>query len=145
MGIVYICSISTALSAILVLFACKGQRHGGFIGSNPGSRLEISTVILLTSVVAKTVEVTFFTTFAAFLGRVISRKALRSVRGLGVTLAVISFWRWVVQPGTLLTQPEIATYAGISIVDALIKSATALSTLNVTAATAVVQLVPKES
>jgi hypothetical protein len=52
-------------------------------------------------------------------------------------------WRWIVQPGTLITQTEIA--AGFSFLGLLTLLATILSTLYVTAATAIVQPIPKQS
>jgi hypothetical protein len=136
--------MSTALSAIFVLLASKGQRYGNLIGNNPDSRMEISTAILMTSVVAKTVELTFVTAFVAFMGQVISRKALNSIQGSGVTLAEITMWRWVVQPGTFITQSELARYPGLTILGVLTILAAVLSTLYVTAATAVVQPVSRE-
>ena len=144
-GIICICSISTTFSAIFVLLASKGQRYGNLIGNNPDSKMEISTAILTTSVVAKTIELTLVTASVAFMGQVISRKALKSTQGSGVTLAEITMWRWVVQPGTLLTQSEIARYSGLTILGVLTILTAVLSTFYVTAATAVVQPVSKES
>jgi hypothetical protein len=142
-AIVSIGSVSTILAAMFVMLALKGQRYGNFIGNEFDSKMTISTAILLTSVIAKTIELTFVTAFVAFLGQVISRKAF--IQNSGVTLSEMTMWRWVVQPGTLFTQSEIARYAGFSFLGALTLLSTLFSTVYVTAATALVQPIAKES
>lgn len=142
---IFICGLSTALSAIFVLLAAKSQRYGEGIGTGPKAKLDISTAILLTSVLAKTVELSFVTGFVAFLGQVLSRKALAKNQGSGATLAEMTMWRWVVQPGTLITQSEIARFSGLSFLGILTLLSTILSTLYGTAAIALVQPILKES
>ncbi|KAJ4375378.1 hypothetical protein N0V83_002464 [Neocucurbitaria cava] len=144
-AIVFICSVSTVLAALFVTLALKGQRYGNWIGNEFDSKMTISTAILWTSVLAKTIELTFVTAFVTFLGQVISRKAFMQSSGHGVTLSEMTMWRWVVQPGTLFTQSQVARYAGFSILGVLTLLCTVLSTLYVTAATALVQPIPKES
>jgi hypothetical protein len=56
--------------------------------------------------------------------------------GRGVTLSELSMWRWVVQPGTLITHWETAKYAGLSILGLLSLLSAVLATLYSTAATA---------
>lgn len=140
-----ICSVSTALSAIFVVLASKGQRYGDYIGNNPDATLSISAAILWTSVMAKTIELTFVTGFVAFLGQVLSRRAFAESNSRGVTLSELTIWRWVVQPGTLVAQPEIARYTGMSALGILTLLGTILSTLYVTAATALVQPISQQS
>jgi hypothetical protein len=142
-AIIFICSVSTALAALFVTLAVKGQRYGTFIGNESDSKMTISTAILLTSAIAKTIELTFVTAFVAFLGQVISRRAF--MQNSGVTLSEMTIWRWVVEPGTLFTQSEIARYAGFSFLGVLTLLSTLFSTVYVTAATALVQPVAKES
>jgi hypothetical protein len=149
-SIIFICSVSTILAALFVTLALKGQRYGNLIGNEFDSKMRIPTAILLTSVVAKTIELTFVTAFVAFLGQVVSRKAFmqnsgQKNSGHGVTLSEMTMWRWVVQPGTLFTQPEIAKYADFSLLGILTLLSTVLSTVYTTAATALVQPVAKES
>jgi hypothetical protein len=127
------------------MLASKGQRYGGYIGSNPEATISISTAILWTSVVAKTIEISFVTGFVAFLGQVLSRRAFVDANGPGVTLSELTMWRWIVQPGTLVVQPEIARYAGLSTLGILTLVSTVLSTLYVTAATALIQPISKQS
>ena len=57
-------------------------------------------------------------------------------QGRGVTLSELSMWRWVVQPGTLITHWEAAKYAGISILGILSLLSAALATLYSPAAAA---------
>jgi hypothetical protein len=143
--LIFICSLSTALSAIFVFLALKGQRYGNYIGNNPGAKMSIATAILWTSIAAKTIELSSVTCFVTLLGQVVSRRAFVDSNSQGVTISELTMWRWVVQPGTLITQPEIAKYAGLSSLGILTLLSTILSTLYVTAATALVQPVLKQS
>lgn len=59
--------------------------------------------------------------------------------GRGVTLSELSMWRWVVQPGTLITHWETAKYAGFSVLGILSLLSAVLATLYTTAATTLVQ------
>lgn len=56
--------------------------------------------------------------------------------GRGVTLSELSMWRWVVQPGTLITHWETAKYAGLSILGMLSLVSAILATMYSSAATA---------
>ncbi|KAF1923228.1 uncharacterized protein M421DRAFT_96269 [Didymella exigua CBS 183.55] len=141
--IIFISSVATALSALFVVLALKGQRYRNYIGTGPEAKISISAAILWTSVVAKTIELSFVTAFVAFLGQKISRRAMADSKGRGVSISELSMWRWVVQPGSLVTSSEIARYAGFSALGTLTLLSTILSTLYVTAATALVQPVAK--
>lgn len=143
--ILFICSVSTGLSAVFVLLALRGQRYGDYIGNHIHAKMSISTAILWTSVVAKTIELSFVTGFLAFLGQVFSRRAYMDGNRKGVNLAELTMWRWVVQPGSVLTQFEIAKYSGLTSLGILTLISTVLSTLYVTAATALVQPMSKQS
>jgi hypothetical protein len=59
--------------------------------------------------------------------------------GRGVTLSELSMWRWVVQPGTLITHFETAKYAGLSLLGIASLVSAVLATLYSSAATALVQ------
>ena len=85
---------------------------------------------------AKLIELSYVTSFVAFLGQVLSRRAFMKEQGRGVTLSELSMWRWVVQPGTLITHWETAKYAGISILGILSLLSAALATLYSPAAAA---------
>lgn len=133
-SIVTICLFSTIFSGIFLGLASRSPRYGRSISSQ-GS-FQPSDAILLTTVFAKLIELSFVTSFVAFLGQVLSRRAFMKDHGRGVTLSELSMWRWVVQPGTLITHWETAKYAGLSILGLLSLLSAILATLYSTAATA---------
>ncbi|KAL5398848.1 hypothetical protein PMIN03_001855 [Paraphaeosphaeria minitans] len=141
-SIVLICLFSTIFSGIFLGLALRSPRYGRSISSQ-GS-FEPSDAILLTTVFAKLIELSFVTSFVAFLGQVLSRRAFMKDHGRGVTLSELSMWRWVVQPGTLITHWETAKYAGLSILGFLSLLSAVLATLYSTAATALVQPMLKD-
>lgn len=135
--LIFICVLSTVLSGIFLGLALKGPRYGRFISTSDGAKMRPATAILWTSILAKVIELSFVTGFVAFLGQVLSRRAFS--RSGGVTLSELSMWRWVVQPGTLLTHWETAKYAGLSFLGMLSLLSAILATLYAPAATALVQ------
>ncbi|KAK7183842.1 hypothetical protein DPSP01_004462 [Paraphaeosphaeria sporulosa] len=141
-SIVTICLFSTVFSGIFLGLALRSPRYGRSISSQ-GS-FQPSDAILLTTVFAKLIELSFVTSFVAFLGQVLSRRAFMKDHGRGVTLSELSMWRWVVQPGTLITHWETAKYAGLSILGFLSLLSAILATLYSTAATALVQPMLKD-
>jgi hypothetical protein len=140
--IVLICLFSTVFSGIFLGLALKAPRYGRRITSQ-GS-FTPSDAILLTSIMAKLIELTFVTSFVAFLGQVLSRRAFMKEQGRGVTLSELSMWRWVVQPGTLITHWETAVYAGLSVLGILSLLSAILATLYTPATTALVQPLLKQ-
>lgn len=89
-GMIFICGLSTTLSAVFVLLAVKGRRYGSYIGNDPDSKIGTATAILWTSVIATTVELSFVTAFVAFFRQAISRKAFIENPGRGVTLSELT-------------------------------------------------------
>lgn len=140
--LIFICVLSTVLSGIFLGLALKGPRYGRFISTSDGAKIRPATAILWTSILAKVIELSFVTGFVAFLGQVLSRRAFS--RSGGVTLSELSMWRWVVQPGTLLTHWETAKYAGLSFLGMLSLLSAILATLYAPAATALVQPMLKD-
>ena len=63
--------------------------------------------------IAKTIELSFVTVFVAFLGQVLSRRALIK-RSKGITIAEMSMRSWVMQPGTMITHFETLRYAALT-------------------------------
>ncbi|KAJ4368921.1 hypothetical protein N0V83_006003 [Neocucurbitaria cava] len=120
----------------------SGPRYGRRITSQ-GS-FKPADAILLTTVMAKAIELSFVTSFVAFLGQVLSRRAFMKEGGRGVTLSELSMWRWVVQPGTLVTHPDAAKYGALSLLGMLSLLSTILATLYSSAATALVQPMLKD-
>lgn len=136
-SLIFICILSTVLSGIFLVLALKAPRYGRFISTSEGATMRPATAILWTSILAKIVELSFVTGFVAFLGQVLSRRAFS--RSGGVTLSELSMWRWVVQPGTLVTHWETAKYAGLSFLGLMSLLSAILATLYAPAATALVQ------
>jgi hypothetical protein len=135
--LIFICILSTVLSGIFLGLALRGPRYGRFISTSEGAKMRPATAILWTSIIAKVIELSFVTGFVAFLGQVLSRRAFS--RSGGVTLSELSMWRWVVQPGTLITHWETAKYAGLSFLGMMSLLSAVLATLYAPAATALVQ------
>ena len=144
-AIIFTCSVSTVLSGVFVALALKGQRYGGYIGNSPEAKMNISAAILWTSIIAKTIELSFATCVVTLLGQVVSRKAIIASRSQGASLSELTLWRWVVQPGSMITSFEIGRYAGLSALGVLTLLSTILSTVYMTAATTLVQPVAKQS
>ncbi|KAJ8105406.1 hypothetical protein OPT61_g10198 [Boeremia exigua] len=135
--IIFICILSTVLSGIFLGLALSAPRYGRWISTSDGATMRPATAILWTSIIAKIIELSFVTGFVSFLGQVLSRRAFS--RTGGVTLSELSMWRWVVQPGTLITHWETAKYAGLSFLGLLSLLSAILATLYAPAATALVQ------
>jgi hypothetical protein len=144
MSIIIICLFSTVFSGIFLVLALRAPRYGRWISTSPDASLRPADAILLTSIFAKLVELSFVTCFVAFLGQVLSRRAFMKGHGRGVTLSELSMWRWVVQPGTLITHWETAKYAGLSVLGILSLLSAMLATFYSSAATAVVQPMLKQ-
>jgi hypothetical protein len=133
-SVVSICLFSCVFSGIFLGLAIKKPHYGRRISSQGTFKPEDAKV--LTTIMAKLVELSFVTAFVAFLGQVLSRRAFMKEHGRGVTLSELSMWRWVVQPGTLITHWEAAKYAGLSFLGILSLLSAILATLYSTAATA---------
>ncbi|KAF1944188.1 hypothetical protein EJ02DRAFT_341468 [Clathrospora elynae] len=137
LSVMVICLFSCVFSGIFLGLAIHAPHYGRRISSHGSFKPD--DAILLTTVVAKLVELSFVTAFVAFLGQVLSRRAFMKDHGRGVTLSELSMWRWVVQPGTLITHWETAKYAGLSFLGVLSLLSAVLATLYSSAATALVQ------
>jgi hypothetical protein len=136
-SIIIICLFSCIFSGIFVGLALREPFWGKRITSH--GPLTPANANLLTQIFAKLIELSFITSFVAFLGQVLSRRAFMKDHGRGVTLSELSMWRWVVQPGTLITHWETAKYAGLSFLGILSLVCAVLGTLYSSASTALVQ------
>ncbi|KAL5119029.1 hypothetical protein ACEQ8H_003158 [Pleosporales sp. CAS-2024a] len=135
--VVIICLFSCVFSAIFVGLAIREPFWGRHITSH--GPLTPANANLLTQIFAKLIELSFVTSFVSFLGQVLSRRAFMKGHGRGVTLSELSMWRWVVQPGTLVTHWETAKYAGPTILGILSLVCAVVATLYSSASTALVQ------
>ncbi|KAI4724334.1 hypothetical protein E4T49_07930 [Aureobasidium sp. EXF-10728] len=99
---------------------------------------------LLAAFFAKTIEISFATVFVAFIGQMVSRRALdvcprRRQTKSGITLAEIDLRAWVVQPGTMLTHFSSFRSSVISPLGAFSLVAAISALLYTTASDALVQ------
>lgn len=133
---IFILSIySTVLSGVWLITAIVQPRWGHRIAS--GGDLVPATATLVAALIAKTIELSFVTVFVAFLGQVLTRKAIvRKTRGM--TLAEMTMRNWVFQPGSLITHWETIPYAGLTVMGALALTATVASMFYTTASDAMV-------
>ncbi|KAM3510501.1 hypothetical protein MY11210_005851 [Beauveria gryllotalpidicola] len=109
---------------------------GPILSSN--TKLGPSTVTTLAAFLAKLIEISFVTTFVAFLGQSLTRRAL--ARGSrGVTLAEISMRDWVNEPGSLITHAGmINKHSGYTVLGVLSLLATLVTAFYTTASDAMV-------
>ncbi|KAK2809463.1 hypothetical protein FQN50_003731 [Emmonsiellopsis sp. PD_5] len=126
---------STALSGLYMIVAFVKPRYGRRIGHDGG--IAPDTASLLSALFAKTVELSFVTVFVAFLGQVLSRRAITS-KATGISIADMSMRGWIMQPGTLITHWEHVKYAGLSFLGMIALTATIMALLYTTAADALV-------
>lgn len=103
---------STAFSGIYLIVACVKPRYGKRIGTDGG--ISPSTASLLSALFAKTIELSFVTVFVAFLGQVLSRRALAK-QSPGISIADMSMRSWIMQPGTLVTHWENVRYSALTV------------------------------
>lgn len=122
------------MSGLYLAVACIKLRYGRKIGDDG---LVPSTATLLSALFAKTIELSFVTVFVAFLGQVLSRRAL-AMNADGVTISDMSMRTWVMQPGTLITHWENVKHSGLSVLGMIALTTTFIAMLYTTAAEALV-------
>lgn len=104
---------------------------------NNKQALAPSTANLLCAFFAKTIELAYVTICVAFLGQVLSRRALtRDSRG--ISIADMSMRAWIMQPGSMIVHWETLRYSGLTILGAIALVATFVAMLYTTAAEALV-------
>ncbi|OJD19541.1 hypothetical protein AJ78_00512 [Emergomyces pasteurianus Ep9510] len=125
---------STAFSGLYMIVAFIKPRYGSRIGR--GS-LAPDTASLLSALFAKTIELSFVTVFVAFLGQVLSRRALAK-RATGISIADMSMRGWIMQPGSLITHWQHVRHSGLTALGMIALTATLMALLYTTAADALV-------
>ncbi|KAI0878153.1 hypothetical protein GGS24DRAFT_509190 [Hypoxylon argillaceum] len=128
---------STVLSGIWFVVSIIQPQYGRSISSGSGWQVSPSTATLLSTLIAKTIELSFVTVFVAVLGQVLTRRAF-SRFSRGVTLAEMTMRNWVIQPGSLLTHWEGIPHAATTILGALTLIAAICSLFYTTASDAMV-------
>lgn len=138
MSILTICLsvYSTAVSGLFFFIAVVGPSYPAI---RTNGRITASSAAFLTTILAKTVELSFVTIIIALLGQELSRKASSIHRRSGVTLAQLSMRNWITQPGTMISRWESVRYAGLTTLGVVSMVAAVLAMLYTSAATALVQ------
>jgi hypothetical protein len=87
---------STAMSGLWLVVAIYQPRYGrGISSSNGPGVLAPSTASLLSTLFAKTIELSFVTVFVAFVGQVLTRRSFLK-RSKGMTIAEMTMRNWVI-------------------------------------------------
>ena len=88
---------STVFSGIWLVIAIMRVQYGRSVSR---SGLAIWTASTLYTAFAKSIELSFVTVFVAFIGQVLSKRALLQPRG--VTISEMTMRSWVLQPGSYI-------------------------------------------
>ncbi|KAF9894122.1 hypothetical protein FE257_009095 [Aspergillus nanangensis] len=126
---------STILSGIYMVVAFVKPRYGNAIGSD--GHLAPSTASLLSALFAKTIELAYVTVCVAFLGQVLSRRAITK-GSRGISISDMSMRSWIMQPGSLIVHWETLRYSAWTFLGLLTLTATLVGMLYTTAAEALV-------
>ena len=94
---------STVFSGIWLVLATKKQPYGRTVSRR---RVPFTTVSTLYTALAKSIELSFVTVFVAFIGQVLSKRALLQPRG--VTLSEMTMRSWIMQPGSYISEPTFS-------------------------------------
>lgn len=133
---------STFFSGIYLAVAIRRPRWSN-IDSGPGS-LTASTANLLCAFFAKTIELAYVTICVAFLGQVLSRRALMK-DSRGISLADMSMRAWIMQPGSIIVHWETLRYSGLTFLGIIALTATVVGTFYTTAAEALGESLPVQA
>jgi hypothetical protein len=128
---------STVFSCVYLVISLRAPRWGKSIRT--GGPLSPSGANILTQLFAKLIEMSFVAVFVAFLGQVISRRAI-SRNSRGITLAELGMRNWIMQPGSIVTHYETVRFAALTVLGAIALTVAILATLYTTAASALGRL-----
>ncbi|KAI9036532.1 uncharacterized protein KD926_001743 [Aspergillus affinis] len=126
---------ATIVSGIYLVIALVRPRYGRAIGED--GAVVPATATLLSALFAKTVELSYVTVCVAFLGQVLSRRALTQ-GSRGITISDMSMRSWIMQPGALIVHWETLRYSAATVLGAITLTATVVAMLYTTAAEALV-------
>ncbi|RAL15911.1 uncharacterized protein BO97DRAFT_403122 [Aspergillus homomorphus CBS 101889] len=133
--VIVLSTYTTLLSGLFLIIACLKPYYGNLVGDTGG--LAPSSATLLSAFFAKTIELSYVTVSVAFVGQLLSRRALR--RGSqGISISDMSLRMWITQPGSLFMQWETLRYSGGTLLGIIALIATLVSMLYTTAAEALV-------
>ncbi|KAJ5946576.1 hypothetical protein N7454_003415 [Penicillium verhagenii] len=125
---------ATVFSGIYLVIAFWKPRWKN-VGS--GKSLSAATANLLSAFFAKTIELAYVTICVAFLGQVLSRRAL-TTNSRGISIADMGMRVWIMQPGSMLVHWETMRYSALTFLGAIALTSTFVAMLYTTAAEALV-------
>lgn len=136
-SIIALAIYSTVFSGLYLVVAMWKPRWGQNIGTH--GHISFSTASLLSTLFAKTIELSFVTVFVTLLGQALSRRAFRksTIKG-GISIAEMTMRTWVMQPGTLITHWEAVRYSALSFLGGITLLAAFAAVFYTTAAEALV-------
>ncbi|PLN79784.1 hypothetical protein BDW42DRAFT_186498 [Aspergillus taichungensis] len=134
-SIILLAVYATLASGLYLVVALVRPQYGDRIGSQRG--LAPATATLLSAMIAKSIELSYVTVCVAFVGQVLSRRALLR-RSRGITIPEMNLRTWIMQPGSLLVQGEMLQQAAGTVLGVLALTAAIVSMLYTTAAEALV-------
>ncbi|KAL4788786.1 hypothetical protein BDV19DRAFT_398014 [Aspergillus venezuelensis] len=126
---------STLLSGLYFVVALIKPRYGKFIGVD--GKMAASTASLLSMLFAKIVELSYVTICVAFLGQVLTRRAITK-GSRGISISDMSMRTWLMQPGAIIVHWESLRYSGWTVLGVITLTATVVAMLYTTAAEALV-------
>ncbi|KAJ5587733.1 uncharacterized protein N7459_003498 [Penicillium hispanicum] len=125
---------ATVFSGIYLVIAFLKPRWDNIGDYGP---IAPSTANLLCAFFAKTIELAYVTISVAFLGQVLSRRALVK-ESHGISIADMSMRAWIMQPGSMIVHWESLRYSALTFLGAMALVATVVAMLYTTAAEALV-------
>ncbi|KAL6718578.1 hypothetical protein ACLMJK_004670 [Lecanora helva] len=128
---------STIFSALWLIIAIAKPRYGKAIATT--GKITPQAASVLSTAIAKSIELSFTSVVVAFVGQVLSRRAIGDRHS--ITLAQVSMRSWILQPATILTNLGSIRYACITFLGGLTLVSAFMAMVYTTASDALV--VPK--
>ncbi|KAJ5301953.1 hypothetical protein N7508_006816 [Penicillium antarcticum] len=125
---------ATIFSGIYLAIALRKPRWSNISSGGP---MVPSTANLLSAFFAKTIELAYVTVCVAFLGQVLSRRALMT-DSRGISISDMNMRAWIMQPGSMIVHWETLRYSALTFLGAIALVATFVAMLYTTAAQALV-------
>jgi hypothetical protein len=109
----------------------------------PNGSIQPATAQIVSTVIARTIELSFVSAFVGFLGQVLVAEAFvegdvpdQGTPKRGITTAEMAMRSWLSEPGTILSEFPRVRNAGLSMLGMLCLTATLMATLYTAAANA---------
>ncbi|KAJ5767015.1 uncharacterized protein N7511_004631 [Penicillium nucicola] len=125
---------ATIFSGIYLVIALRKPRWSMVSSDGP---IVPSTASLLSASFAKSIELAYVTVCVAFLGQVLSRRALMT-ESRGISISDMNMRTWIMQPGSMIVHWETLRYSALTFLGAIALVATFVAMLYTPAAQALV-------